>query len=72
MNMGNVIVILILIVIVGFCIRSIYRDHKSGGCGSCNGCSGGSCGSCGGGDGMPSEYTITIKKKKDASKGRSE
>ena len=44
---GNLIVIVILAVIVGLAIRSIYRSHKTGGCGcGCEGCTR-SCAGCG-------------------------
>lgn len=44
--MGTVVASLVLAVLFGLAIRSIYRDAKSGGCcGGCAGCSGcsGSC-----------------------------
>ncbi|MBO7357303.1 MAG: FeoB-associated Cys-rich membrane protein [Lachnospiraceae bacterium] len=41
--MGTFIVCAVLVVIVAFAVRSIYKKRKSGSC-SC----GGSCGSCGG------------------------
>ena len=40
--MGNVIVVIVLVVVVGLCIRSLIKQHKNGGCS-------GNCGSCGGG-----------------------
>ena len=40
--LGNLVVILILAVIVGLCVRSLWRSHKHGG-----GC-GGDCSHCGG------------------------
>ncbi len=44
--LGNVIVIAVLVIVIGLCVRSLWRSHKKGG--GCNGdC--GSCGSCGGG-----------------------
>ena len=45
--MGNFIVIAILAVVIGLCIRSMWRNHKNGGCS-------GNCGSCGGGCGCGS------------------
>jgi len=62
MGFGNIIVMAVLAAIVVLCIRSIYKEHKGGGCtGSCSSCQGGSCGGCGG----DQEYTITIKKKRE-------
>lgn len=46
--MGNLIVIAILAVVIGLCIRSMWRSHKNGGCS-------GNCGSCGGGCGCGGE-----------------
>lgn len=40
--MGTLVVSLILAVLFGLAIRSIYRDKKAGGgCSGCSGCSGG-------------------------------
>ena len=44
-NLGTIAVFLVLAVVVGLIIRSLYKQKKRGG--SCTGC-GGSCGSCGG------------------------
>lgn len=44
-NLGSIAVFLVLAVVVGLIIRSLYKQKKRGG--SCTGCSG-SCGSCGG------------------------
>ncbi len=44
-NLGSIAVFLVLAVVVGLIIRSLYKQKKRGG--SCTGC-GGSCGSCGG------------------------
>lgn len=44
-NLGSIAVFLVLAVVVGLIIRSLYKQRKRGG--SCTGCSG-SCGSCGG------------------------
>ena len=44
-NLGSIAVFLLLAVLVGLIIRSLYKQKKRGG--SCTGC-GGSCGSCGG------------------------
>lgn len=44
-NLGTIAVFLVLAVVVGLIIRSLYKQKKRGG--SCTGCSG-SCGSCGG------------------------
>ena len=51
-NLGTIAVFLVLAVVVGLIIRSLYKQKKRGGSctgcgGSCTGC-GGSCGSCGG------------------------
>ena len=44
--METVVILLVLAVLLGLAVRSIYRDAKSGGCcGGCSGCRGGS-GSC--------------------------
>lgn len=42
---GNAIVILVLAVVVALAVRSLWKDHKSGGqctgdCSSCGGCRG--------------------------------
>ena len=51
MTLGDIIVLAVLGLIVGFIIGKMVKDKKSGrncGCGSCQGCSiQGSCGSCG-------------------------
>ena len=44
-NLGTIAVFLVLAVVIGLIIRSLYKQKKRGG--SCTGC-GGSCGSCGG------------------------
>ena len=44
-SLGTIAVFLVLAVVVGLIIRSLYKQKKRGG--SCTGC-GGSCGSCGG------------------------
>lgn len=41
--MGNLIVLAVLGVIVALAVRSLYRDHKKGGCAGCSR----NCGSCG-------------------------
>ena len=39
--MGNLIVLAVIAVIVGFAVRSVIKTHKGGGCGcGCDGCSG--------------------------------
>ena len=44
--LANIIVTLILLAIVFFAVRSIWKNRKSGGCGcGCEGCSG-SCAGC--------------------------
>ena len=45
-NLGTIAVFLVLAVVVGLIIRSLYKQKKRGG--SCTGC-GGRCGSWGGG-----------------------
>ncbi|MDE5753450.1 MAG: FeoB-associated Cys-rich membrane protein [Oscillospiraceae bacterium] len=46
--MANIIVILIIGVILILAIRSVWKNHKSGGCSSCgNKCSCGHCNGCG-------------------------
>ena len=42
-NLGSIAVFLVLAVVVGLIIRSLYKQKKRGG--SCTGC-GGSCGGC--------------------------
>ena len=43
--LGNLIVIAVLAVVVGLAVRSLWREHKHGGCGGdcscCGGCHGG-------------------------------
>ena len=41
--MGDIIVLAVLGVIVALAVRSLYRDHKKGGCAGCSH----NCGSCG-------------------------
>lgn len=43
--MGDIIVISVILFFVGLAIRSMWKDHKNGGCAGCSGCSH-SCGSC--------------------------
>ncbi len=43
-NLANILVTILLLGIVALCIRSIYKDHKSGdGCMGCAGCSSKGC-----------------------------
>jgi hypothetical protein len=43
--MGDIIVISVILFFVGLAVRSMWKDHKKGGCAGCSGCSH-SCGSC--------------------------
>ena len=43
--MGDIIVISVILFFVGLAVRSMWKDHKNGGCAGCSGCSH-NCGSC--------------------------
>lgn len=58
MNFASVIVLLVVVAIAGLALKSIIKDHKSGG-----GCSG-NCGSCGAGCNITAEELEKIKIEK--------
>ena len=35
-NLGNIITIIVLLGLIGICIRSLYRHKRSGSCGGCS------------------------------------
>ena len=37
--MGDIIVISVILFFVGLAVRSMWKDHKKGGCAGCSGCS---------------------------------
>jgi hypothetical protein len=43
---GNIVVLAIVAALAGLCVRSLWKDHKSGGCSGCSGCKNGCHGSC--------------------------
>lgn len=42
--MGDFLVIGVIVLVAGLAVRSLWKDHKKGGCAGCSKC--GSCGSC--------------------------
>lgn len=44
--LANIIAVFIVVGLVALSVRTLWKDHKSGGCAGCSGCGGG-CGSCG-------------------------
>ena len=57
MNFASVIVLLIVAAVAGLALRSVIKDHKSGGCS-------GNCGSCGAGCNITAEELEKIKIEK--------